>query len=289
MKWLERMQLGQSPNLIFVGKTALITGASRGIGSEVAQELARQGAKCVLLVARDHRRLAEVAAKVEAIGATAVPIPLDLTNPVAVNIAIAQAWQAHGPFDLLVNCAGVAYQAPFLEARREQIQAELDVNMMGLFTITQPIARRMAAKRTGKIVNVSSLMGKLAAPNLATYAATKFAIVGFTQALRQELAEHNVEVAALLPSLTETDMTRSFDRMWGVVPHTPREVAEVLVRRLNRRSPEIAVGWQASLLMAVQRVSPQLSEALVRWSARLSRGPTILAPRQLAYNLLGLN
>jgi 3-oxoacyl-[acyl-carrier protein] reductase len=289
MKWLERMQLGQHPNLIFDGKTALITGASRGIGSEVAQELARQGAKCILLVARDQRRLAKVAAKVEAIGATAVPIPLDLTNPVAVNIAIAQAWQAHGPFDLLVNCAGVAYQAPFLEARREQIQAELDVNMMGLFTVTQPIARRMAAKRTGKIVNVSSLMGKLAAPNLATYAATKFAIVGFTQALRQEMAAHNVEVAALLPSLTETDMTRSFERMWGVVPHTPRQVAEVLVQRLNCRSPEILVGWQAQALVVIQRFSPRLSEGLVALSQRLTRGVNLPAPKQLAYNLLGLN
>ncbi len=80
--------------------------------------------------------------------------------------------------------------------------------MMGMYTVTSAIARRMVSRRSGTIVNVFSLMGKVAAPTMATYSATKFAIVGFTRALRMKLAPHNVKVMTLLPSLTDTDMVR---------------------------------------------------------------------------------
>jgi 3-oxoacyl-[acyl-carrier protein] reductase len=242
----------------FAQKTALVTGASRGIGRSIALELAQQGAKRIILVARNAENLAHVAAAVEALGAAAVPLALDLTQSTAVDIAIAQAWQKYGPIDLLVNCAGVAYQAPFLEARRDQIQEELAVNLLGMYMITQPIARRMAAKRQGKIINVSSLMGKLAAPTMSTYSASKFAIVGFTQALRLEMAMHNVEVSALLPSLTETDMSRNLQRFRGVVAHSPQQVAQTLSHSLNGRSAEVVVGWQGHVMIAVQRLCPGL-------------------------------
>lgn len=244
----------------FIGRTALVTGASRGIGRAIALELAQQGASCILLVARDAERLAQVASEIEqqSLFTKAISIPLDLTHSVAVDIAIAQAWRNHGPIDLLVNCAGVAYQAPFLEARRDQIQEELAVNLLGMYTITQPIAKRMVAKGNGQIVNVSSLMGKLAAPTMATYSASKFAVLGFTQALRYELASHNVEVSALLPSLTETDMVRPFQRFKGVNAHTPKQVAKVLSRNLTAAHPEILVGWQSRIILALQQFAPWL-------------------------------
>jgi 3-oxoacyl-[acyl-carrier protein] reductase len=247
----------------FAQKTALVTGASRGIGRSIALELAEQGAACVILVARNRTQLQSVALEIEAIGAQAVLIVLDLAESTAVDIAMAQAWQKYGPIDLLVNCAGVAYQASFLAARRDQIQEELAVNLLGMYRITQPIARRMAAKRQGQIVNVASLMGKLAAPSMATYSASKFAIVGFTQALRQEMALHNVDVTALLPSLTETDMTRQFQRFRGVVAHSPQQVAKTLIRSLNRRSPEVIVGWQGHVMVWMQRYFPGLGDRIL--------------------------
>jgi 3-oxoacyl-[acyl-carrier protein] reductase len=99
------------------GKTALVTGASQGIGRAIALELAQQGASRLLLLARNRQRLAEVATEIEALGVEVVILALDLTQVVEVNIAIAQAWRDHGPIHLLVNCAGVAHQAPFLESR----------------------------------------------------------------------------------------------------------------------------------------------------------------------------
>ena len=245
------------------GKTALVTGASRGIGRAIAIELAEQGIKRLLLVARDRQRLAEVANQIEAQGVEAAILVLDLSKPVEVSIAIAQAWRDYGPIHLLVNCAGIAHQVPFLKSKLVNVQSEIEINLVGMYTITNLIARRMAAQQEGKIINVSSLMGKVAAPTMATYSATKFAIVGFTQALRSELAAHNVQVITLLPSLTDTDMVRDLQWFRWVVPTTPQKVAHALIVGLHKQSPEILVGWQSHLLAWCDRLAPWLLDKVL--------------------------
>ena len=253
------------------GKTALVTGASRGIGRAIALELAKQGVKRLLLLARDEQRLAEVAIEIEALGVEAVTLALDLTQLVEVNIALAQAWRDHGPIHLLVNCAGVAHQAPFLQSQLRQVQEEININLVGMYTVTRLVARRMVAQREGRIVNVSSLMGKVAAPTMATYSATKFAILGFTQALRGELAAHNIRVMALLPSLTDTDMVRELQWFRWVMPTTPEKVAKALVTGLHNESPEILVGWQSHLAAWCNRIAPMLVEKILLIAAPLSK------------------
>ncbi|MBP5972766.1 SDR family NAD(P)-dependent oxidoreductase [Brasilonema sp. CT11] len=255
------------------GKTALVTGASRGIGRAIAFELARQGIKRLLLVARDSGCLAEVASEIEMLGVEAVILPLDLSEVVEVNIAIAQAWRDYGPIDLLVNCAGVAHQTPFLESRLPNVQVEINVNLIGMYTMTRLVARRMLAQGSGTIVNVSSLMGKVAAPTMATYSATKFAIIGFTQALRSELAKHNIRVVALLPSLTDTDMVRELEWFRWVIPITPQKVAQTLVSGLQRDSPEILVGWQSHVAVWCNRIAPWLLEKVLLMSAPQDKQP----------------
>ena len=253
------------------GKIALVTGASRGIGRAIALELARQGMKRLLLVARDRHRLAELAAEIETMGTDVVTLALDLTKPVEVNIAIAQAWKACGPIHLLVNCAGVAHQTPFLDSQPLKFEEEISLNITGMFTITRLVARRMASQKEGTIVNVSSLMGKVAAPTMSTYSATKFAILGFTQALRGELAEHNIRVMALLPTLTDTDMARQLDLFRWVVPTTAEDVAKALVAGLHKDSPEILVGWQSHLAVWCQRVAPWLLDRVLLMASPLSK------------------
>jgi 3-oxoacyl-[acyl-carrier protein] reductase len=252
-------------------KTALITGASRGIGRSIAIELANRGMSCLLLIGRDGQRLAEVVAEVEQFGVKAVPLVLDLTSPVEVNKAIAQAWRDYGPIHLLINCAGVAYQTPFLQSRAPQVEDEITVNLLGMYSVTRPIAKRMANQQEGTIVNVSSLMGKLAAPTMATYSATKFAILGFTQALRGELAAYNIKVVSLLPSLTDTDMVRNLNCFRWMQPTTPEKVAKRLVNGLEKGNAEILVGWQSHLAVWCNRLAPRLMEIILRYAAPLHR------------------
>ncbi len=248
------------------GKTALVTGASRGIGRAIALELAQQGLKRLLLVARDATKLAELANEIKAQeiqDIEVVIVPLDLTQPIAVNIAIAKAWRDHGPIHLLVNCAGIAHQTPFLQSKLPQLQEEISLNLMGMYTITRLLARRMATRQEGTIVNVSSLMGKVAAPTMSTYSATKFAILGFTQALRGELSAHKLKVIALLPTLTDTDMSRGLKLFSFVKVTTPQQVAQALVRGLRKGDSEILVGWQSYLAVWGQRFAPWLLEKIL--------------------------
>lgn len=252
------------------GKTALITGASRGIGRAIALEFARQGAQRLLILARDRHRLAEVAEEIKALGVEVVTLAVDLTQPIAVNIAIAQAWRSHGPIHLLVNCAGVAHQTPFLQSKITKLQEEISLNLMGMYTITRLVARRMATQGGGTIVNVSSLMGKVAAPTMSTYSATKFAILGFTQALRSELAPHQIKVVALLPTLTDTDMARNLKLFRWVMPMTAEQVAQSLVWGLQKGSSEILVGWQSHLAVWGQRFLPWLLNKIMVMAAPIA-------------------
>ncbi len=249
------------------GKIALITGASKGIGRAIAYELARSGIRRLILVARNAHRLNQVAADIRQMGVEAIPLSVDLTAQREVSAVIAKAWRDYGAIDLLINCAGVAHQTPFLRSRSTAVQQEMDLNLMGMYSVTSLVARRMAARRSGTIVNVSSLMGKIAAPTMATYSATKFAIVGFTRALRMELAPHNIKVMALLPSLTDTDMARDLHKFRGVIPMTTQQVARACVRGLSKNTPEILIGWQSHLAVWCDRLSPRLLEQILKLTA----------------------
>ncbi|MEL6937593.1 MAG: SDR family NAD(P)-dependent oxidoreductase [Cyanobacteria bacterium J06598_1] len=258
------------------GKIALITGASRGIGRAIAYELAKNGVRRLILIARGTHQLHQVADSIRRLNVEAVPVALDLTIPEDVSTVMARVWRDYGDIDLLINCAGVAYQTPFLKSRARQVQTEMSTNMMGMYTVTSSIARRMVSRRSGTIVNVSSLMGKIAAPTMATYSATKFAIVGFTRALRMELAPHNVKVMTLLPSLTDTDMAKDMQKFRGVIPMSAEQVAKAFVQGLSKDASEVLVGWQSHLAVWCDRLSPWLLERILK----------VTAPRQVLESLL---
>ena len=257
------------------GKTALITGASRGIGRAIALELARQGVQQLILVSRSLSRLEEVAEDIAEInpGVEVIVRPMDLTRPIEVNIEIAQTWRDYGPIQLLVNCAGVAHQQPFLRSHHHQITDEIATNLVGTYTITRLMGRRMATLREGTIVNVSSLMGKIGAPTMATYSATKFALVGFTQALRNELAPANVRVVSLLPTLTDTDMARDIQQFRWMTPMTAERVAIALSKGLKNETSEILVGWQSHLAVLASKIAPWLVDHVLRLASPKPQTP----------------
>jgi len=268
------------------GKTALVTGASRGIGKAISIELARVGIKHLILVARNRQKLAEVATEIATIGVKVTTLSLDLTQPASINIAIAQAWSTHRPIHLLVNCAGVAHQSAFLDTQAHKFEEEISLNLVGMMNITRLLAKRMASQKEGTIVNVSSLMGKVAAPTMSTYSATKFAIVGFTQALRSELAEHNIQVIALLPTLTDTDMAHNLKLFRWVMPVTPEKVAQTLISGLHRNRGEILVGWQSYLAVLCQRIFPQLLSKIMMLSAPKVSSLSLTQQNRVVANIL---
>jgi 3-oxoacyl-[acyl-carrier protein] reductase len=249
-------------------KTALVTGASRGIGRAIAIELAQNGIKCLIAVARNRDNLVSLSKEIWYVNpqVRVVIVPLDLTLPIEVNTAIATTWRDYGPIHLLVNCAGVANQKPFLQTRCPDVQEEISLNLLGLYAVTRCVARRMVSQQEGTIVNVSSLMGKVAAPTMATYSATKFAILGFSRALRNELAADNIQVVTFLPTLTDTDMVRDLQQFRWVMAMTPERVAKTLLQGLRKNKTEILVGWQSYLAVFCQNLAPWLMDRIVMLS-----------------------
>ena len=247
------------------GKTALITGASAGIGRAITLELARNNIKLLIITARNGEKLNRVAEEIQFINPfiEVITIPLDLTKHKIVNSKIISIIEDYGQIDLLINCAGVAYQAPFLELKISNMYEEMAVNLMGMYVVTQIVARLMAFHKEGTIVNVSSLMGEVPAPLMSTYSATKSAILGFSQALRLELSNSNIQVITLLPSLTQTDMTKDFENFRGVISMNPEDVAKTLIGGLNNNTTKILVGWQSHLAVFCKRFYPELLEKIL--------------------------
>lgn len=188
------------------GKVALVTGASRGIGRAIAGELARRGAM-VYLGARDEARLAEAVAEIEAAGGRAAALNLDVAERASVESAFDAIVKAQGRLDHLVNNAGITRDNLLLRMKPDEWSQVLAVNLTGVFHCTQAALRPMLKQRSGRIVNITSVVGLTGNPGQANYAASKAGIVGFTKAVAREVASRSITVNAVAPGYIETDMT----------------------------------------------------------------------------------
>ena len=196
--------LPRTPSFRLDGRRALVTGAGRGIGLAAAAALAQAGAE-VTLAARSGAEVEEAAAAIRAEGGRAEAVALDVTDLAATRAALA----ARPSFDVLVNNAGSARHAHFLEVTEADYDAIMDLNLRAAFFVMQAVARGMKeAGRGGSIINLSSQMGHVGGPRRSVYCATKFAIEGMTKAASLDLAPHGIRVNTLCPTFIETPMTR---------------------------------------------------------------------------------
>jgi NADP-dependent 3-hydroxy acid dehydrogenase YdfG len=186
-------------------RVALVTGASSGIGEATALALAEQGAK-VAVAARRKDRLEGLAAKLAALGAEPLVLVADLANEAEAQRIVKDTEAHYGRLDILVNNAGVMYLEPVAEADLGRWRSMLELNVLSLIASTQAALAGMRARREGHIVNVSSVAGRVANPNSAAYAATKFGVVGFSESLRREVYKDNIRVSVIEPGMVDTEL-----------------------------------------------------------------------------------
>jgi 3-oxoacyl-[acyl-carrier protein] reductase len=188
------------------GRVSLVTGASRGIGRAIARALAAQGA-LVYAGARDAAKLAEVVGEIAAAGGKAFAVALDVADRASVDAALKAILDAQGRIDHLVNNAGITRDNLMLRMKQEEWDAVLATNLTGTFHCTQAALKPMIKARSGRIVNVTSVVGLTGNAGQANYAASKAGIVGFTKAVAREVASRSITVNAVAPGFIGTDMT----------------------------------------------------------------------------------
>jgi len=188
------------------GKTAFVSGASQGIGRACALALAKMGAR-IALAARNEAKLEAVAAEIEAAGGQAKPFLMDVSDEASIQAA-AKASIAHfGAVEILVNNAGITRDTLLLRMKRADWDAVMTTNLTGAFLLTQALLNPMLRARWGRIINVSSVVGRTGQAGQANYAASKAGLIGFTRSMAREVASRSVTVNAVAPGYIETAMT----------------------------------------------------------------------------------
>jgi 3-oxoacyl-[acyl-carrier protein] reductase len=192
------------------GRIALVTGASQGIGRACALELARAGAT-VVLAARNEIKLAEAVAQIEGAGGLAVAIPLDMASEESIKAAAKAVLERLGKVEILVNNAGITRDALMMAMKRADWDDVLGTNLTGAFLLTQALLRSMLKNRWGRIINISSVVGRTGQAGQVNYAASKAGLIGLTRSLAREVASRAITVNAVAPGYIETPMTAVLD------------------------------------------------------------------------------
>lgn len=189
------------------GKNAIITGASRGIGREIALTLAENGANIVINYRNYNNEIEALVKDIEAKGVKIVTVKCDVSNFEEVENLISEAKEKLGSIDILVNNAGITKDGLLMRMKQEDFESVLDVNLKGVFNTTKLITPIMMKQRTGKIINISSVVGLVGNVGQCNYAASKAGVIGFSKSIARELAPRGVNINVVAPGYIDTDMT----------------------------------------------------------------------------------
>jgi len=254
-------------------RTALVTGASSGIGRAFAVALAQRGVD-IVAVARREDRLDELAAEIsEQHDRTVEPLAADLSDPDGLAAVESRLADESRPVDILVNAAGFGTAGRFTDSKVAIEQKEIDVNISALMRLTRAAVPAMVARRTGAVVNVSSLAGHQPLPWWSTYAATKAYVTSFSRALAAELRGTGVRVLTLMPGFTRTEFHRNDHFTPNLIPGpawmTAEAVADAALRGLARGRTESIPGWHMKIVGLASRLSPwPLTRLVLRLGTR---------------------
>lgn len=189
------------------GKVALVTGASRGIGREIALELAREGVSVAVNYAGSEAKALEVVDEIKAMGQDAFAIQADVSNSESVNEMVKETIERFGKLDILVNNAGITKDNLLMRMKESEWDDVININLKGVFLCTKAVTRQMMKQRSGRIINISSIVGVSGNPGQANYVAAKSGVIGLTKTSAKELSSRGITVNAVAPGFITTDMT----------------------------------------------------------------------------------
>jgi NAD(P)-dependent dehydrogenase (short-subunit alcohol dehydrogenase family) len=275
------------PQLRFDGKTVLVTGASSGIGRETALAFAAAGAN-VVLAARRAAALTKIATQARAAGAKALVVATDVTDAASVKACFRKAVARFGRIDVVVNNAGIMLPSPVAELDPADLQRMLDVNLFGALHVMQAALRQMRRQpEGGQIVNVASLAGRRGFSPLGGYSASKFALIGMTEALRTELVGEKVGVSLVLPGVIDTPMAQAAATDPAAVGYWPQSlnmpaswVVWSIFAAVRFKLAEVAVPPGGALVEKLASLAPGATDRLVRGFMDTARRVSRRAPRR---------
>lgn len=219
-------------------KNALITGAGKGIGRAIAIALAKEGVN-VILISRTQLDVDQLAIKIENFGVKSLALSADISDINSINAAVEKALAEFKTIDILINNAGIASFGNFLELEPTEWEKIIQVNLMGTYYTTRAVLPNMIERQTGDIINISSTAGLNGNALTSAYSASKFAVLGLTDSLMQEMRKHNIRVTALTPSTVATDMAKDLNLTDGNPEKVMQseDIAELIIAqlKLNRR------------------------------------------------------
>ena len=244
------------------GKVVAITGGARGIGRTTAEALVRKGCR----VALGDLDLAPAEQTAAELGGGTVAIQLNVTDRDSFAAFLDETERQLGPVDVLINNAGIMPVTPFEDESDDSIRRQLDINVYGVIVGTQLAVRRMKARGTGHIVNIASSAGKAGVPGIATYAATKHAVVGLTEAVRAECAGSGVELSYVMPITVNTQLIEGLADKRGVKRVEPEDVAEQIVDALELGKVDVFVPRELRASIVLGALLPRRArEAVARF------------------------
>ncbi|MGA9225039.1 MAG: 3-oxoacyl-[acyl-carrier-protein] reductase [Mesobacillus sp.] len=189
------------------GKVALVTGASRGIGREIAFELAREGASVAVNYAGSEAKALELVDEIKALGREAFAIQADVSNSDSVSEMVKETVERFGKLDILVNNAGITKDNLLMRMKESEWDDVININLKGVFLCTKAVTRQMMKQRSGRIINISSVVGVSGNAGQANYVAAKSGVIGLTKTAAKELSSRGITVNAIAPGFITTDMT----------------------------------------------------------------------------------
>jgi len=204
------------------GKTAVVTGGSRGIGRAICIELAKQGANVVVNYSGSEDKAKQVVSEIEDLGVKAIAIQANVADSAAVDAMMKQTIEVFGTLDILVNNAGITRDNLLMRMKEQEWDDVVDTNLKGVFLCTKAVTRQMMKQRAGRIINISSIVGVAGNPGQANYVAAKAGVIGLTKTCAQELASRNILVNAIAPGFITTEMTDSL----------PEELKEAMLKQI---------------------------------------------------------